>query len=566
MNKLILIGIVVTGMSVAALAAPGCADTCEELAVICDTCGDADYQGSCDATVAENNQDVCSFQKDYYDRICNETGEAGAGGGTGNSCTHGQALCQGQCVDLEADPGFCGSCNTVCPTDAPFCQAGSCVAACTAPFVACGNGCIDTSSDPLHCGGCAGIDGVVCGADQVCDAGVCADGCDPNGPNPAECDGSCVNLAQDLVNCGECGNTCGAGILCSGGTCSSTCDPTLTACDGTCVDLVSDGSHCGACGTDCAANGQVCLNGSCEDNCGGLTTCGSSCVDLLANGANCGTCGNLCTDGTVCSNGQCTSTCAAGQLECNGGCVSADSDAFNCGACGRTCDSDEVCSDGACVECTPVNDCGDDDCAGKTLCGPTNQNCVDTATDPRHCGGCDQAVAPGQVCDNGEAADECSGNTTACNGSCVDLSADNPKFCGSCDNNCNDNNLCTQDSCVAGQCENDSGAIACSDGDPCTDDVCVPETGACTNPDYTQSKLVQLCGLAGTTINAGDCAWCDASAGDTLSDACMRVTMTGSACTPNAAGMCGSTTAMPDATGCADDFVCNAAGNGCDPM
>ena len=55
---------VASAVSMAVLA-PGRADQCEELAPICDTCGDADYQAACQATVDDNNQDVCAFHGDH---------------------------------------------------------------------------------------------------------------------------------------------------------------------------------------------------------------------------------------------------------------------------------------------------------------------------------------------------------------------------------------------------------------------------------------------------------------------------------------------------------------------
>ena len=52
---------------------------------------------------------------------------------------------------------------------------------------------------------------------QVVDVGPCLD-------SEAKCDGACVKLIVDDLNCGACGNTCGDAEHCEAGACTAGCD------------------------------------------------------------------------------------------------------------------------------------------------------------------------------------------------------------------------------------------------------------------------------------------------------------------------------------------------------
>ncbi|HSN92442.1 MAG TPA: FG-GAP-like repeat-containing protein [Anaeromyxobacteraceae bacterium] len=72
-----------------------------------------------------------------------------------------------------------------------------------------------------------------------------------------------MDLTQDALHCGACGNPCGEGERCAWGVCADDCRlDGLSRCDGACVDLGSDGDHCGACGNACPAFGS-CVGGEC---------------------------------------------------------------------------------------------------------------------------------------------------------------------------------------------------------------------------------------------------------------------------------------------------------------
>lgn len=74
--------------------------------------------------------------------------------------------------------------------------------------------------------------------------------------------------------------------------------------------------------------------------------------------------------------------------------------------------------------------------------------CVDTYSDPSHCGGCGQACGTGEVCTTpGTCASTCSGGTL-CGGRCVDTQRDDA-HCGGCDQSCAAGERCALGSCEA---------------------------------------------------------------------------------------------------------------------
>jgi len=76
-----------------------------------------------------------------------------------------------------------------------------------------------------------------------------------------DCDGYCVNVYNDVANCGACGHACPGSLSCNAGECG--CPIGLTACGDSCKDLHTDRENCGACGTSCADSGQPCYGGAC---------------------------------------------------------------------------------------------------------------------------------------------------------------------------------------------------------------------------------------------------------------------------------------------------------------
>ena len=135
--------------------------------------------------------------------------------------------------------------------------------------------------------------------------------------------------------------------------------------------------------------------------------------------------------------------------------------------------------------------------------------CVDLTSDPAHCGRCDRACAPGEVCNEGACASTCTDGLTNCDGACVDLTSD-PEHCGDCATAC-----VRSEECRAGDCV----CVPDCTGRECGDDGCGGSCGSCGEgftclPDGRCSCSGTPCGAAccGTTqvcLSGGCCnaAW-----------------------------------------------------------
>lgn len=140
---------------------------------------------------------------------------------------------------------------------------------------------------------------------------------------------------------------------------------------------------------------------------------------------------------------------------------------------------------------------------------------------------------------------DCGGNTANyCNGACTDITTD-VNNCGACNTGCDDGNLCTTDTCSAGQCVHTPIVLNCTASDQChVAGVCDPGTGQCSNPD------------AADGISCNDGNHC------TSGDTCQTGQCVGGAavvCTPS--GPCVTSTCDP-AIGCVE--APKASGVACD--
>ena len=167
---------------------------------------------------------------------------------------------------------------------------------------------------------------------------------------------------------------------------------------------------------------------------------------------------SACTSGDACLDGACVGVaknCSDGNLctvdTCDpvtGACTNAVSD-IPCED-GDPCTAPDGCVDGVCQPGPPAT-CDDDNPC-------TLDTCVTGA-------GCIHQDADGAVCDDGSS---CTTDDVCAGGACV----------GGEPLNCDDNDLCTIDSCdgVAG-CNHSSIADLCTDTNPCTDEACDPASG-----------------------------------------------------------------------------------------
>jgi len=144
--------------------------------------------------------------------------------------------------------------------------------------------------------------------------------------------------------------------------------------------------------------------------------------------------------------------CSGTQLACGGQCVETVSNPAHCGGCNQPCGELEVCDAGVCASsCTE----------GRSPC---SQGCFDLITDADHCGECSEQCDVGGSCNGGDCIDacndacdrttetcvaqtcECRSEFDSCGGECVDLQT-NPLHCGECDRECGD------DPCGSGDCQ-----------------------------------------------------------------------------------------------------------------
>jgi hypothetical protein len=403
-------------------------------------------------------------------------------------------------------------------------------------------------------------DGNACNGAETCVDGVCFPGtpfvCDDQDPcNGVEtCDpgtGGCVSGPPcddgDLCNGVE---TCDLVNGCQPGTplppctdndaCNGveTCNPA----DGTCVPgtplVCDDGNPCTADSCDAALG---CVNAAIAGPCDDADACttGDTCI-----GGSCIGIGTLCDDGNACNGTEScnpsTGLCEAGTPPaCDDGnpCTNEVCDnAFGClysnvtGPCddGSACTTGDICVAGACTGVPVV--CDDNDvCNGAETCDPGTGSCL-----------------PGTNLD------------------------------------CNDNNVCTTDTCDAllgclyspafGPCDDGS---PCTTGDTCAAGVCVGTPVVCTDNDICNG--VETCNpdgncQPGTPLTCDDGNACTDDTCDALLG-CLYTPNTdpcddGSACTTGdvcTAGLClGAPVVCTDGDVCNGDETCNPLTGACE--
>ncbi len=552
----------------------------------------------------------------------------------GDPCTYSAVCLNGECstgVKLNCDDGE--------PCTADSCALGAC--AHTPQNGPCEDGSLCTLGDSCKNGACVGgqlmdcEDGNVC-TDNACDPGTgckqlanavgctlldlcqtgaqCSGGTCHAGPGTVCADGNpCTNdlcdpqtgFCQFLTTTNPCddGNACTLGDLCQGGQCqpgaAKSCDDgspcTGDACDGTtgtCVhsavdSTCSDGSPCTV--NDACANG-VCMPGA-PTNCDDMNPCTDDGCDAqtgCSHSSNSGSCsfGNAC-ELAQCQAGKCITTgikgCDDGNPCTSDTCVVPVGCVFTAIADGQTCSAP--------TPCEGAGTCAAGKCASgaKKDCSDGNP-CTADHCDPQSFGGCYWLPEVGS-CEDG---DLCSGQDFCDNGKCRPGTLVGPAT------DCNDGNLCTDDTCVgasgcvhvanamacddgnvctifeqctSGVCQ--GGALAtCEDGNSCTLDVCAPTTGACswfpkpgTCDDANPCTVGEQCIGAfcvGTVVSCDDGNPCSADACDVLTGICGHTALAsavtcsdGDACTVNdsCAGLTCSGVAIA-ASLCSDGNVC----------
>jgi hypothetical protein len=431
---------------------------------------------------------------------------------------------------------------------------------------------------------------VECDAPLACDpeTGECADLCEGvecDDGNPCTDDacnaatGNCVH-ANNNAPCDD-GDICTEDDVCSGGTCG-----------GTPVDC-DDGDACTEDSCD-PATGCVTTPVECDDGdaCNGVETCDP------ATGCVAGTPVD-CDDGDLCTTDVCdpaTGACTNDPVVCDEG-FECDPDTGDCVESGcevdADCDDEDACTDDACVDGECVND--PVECPQGEACNPASGECEEIACESN--ADCDDGVlCTTDTCNtvtgecifaNVDALCEdglfCTGGdpiADVCDPADPDAGADgcvrggnpcsNPTpICNEAQNSCvactdaaqcNDDVPCTQDTCVAGSCNNNPVSANCPDPLKCDGvDYCDPfdpnaDADGCVQPgDPCDPKLcVEADYVVGDPATCTDCT-SNADCND------------GIACTNDTCdGVSGTCFRVPDSTLCPDPLYCDGP-DFCDP-
>lgn len=427
---------------------------------------------------------------------------------------------------------------------------------------------IEFDDNPRHCGVCRNdcitprigdrcVDGsCACGEGEPCEGGLEAACCVDDDEERA-----CVDLTSDLENCGSCGRQCRPGEVClptgTNGRGQCLCEPVGAAClnddcthccpDEGCVDVCNDLLNCGGCDIDCTEGnrGDRCVSGGCFCSAAGVVCTGSTwcteltedpgescgCADLVNDTNNCQGCGNVCPFGdceeAACEadgchfhtldaddDGFCLEGCNDNQTgedrgECqHGDCDDSDSDVHPDQT--ETCatDYDDDCdgndNDIGATGCTPFHRDEDDDGFGVTsdtqcLCTPTSLYSTTVSGD---CNDNESNANPAQT------DDDCNGYDDDCDETTDDGDSNCPGFC--CGASCQE--CCTDAQCPGVHPDCTSGYdCSCQSGWTSCGGTCNCNTGGssicCSSTCYTGTCCSGAdCGSGGWTCTSNSCS------------------------------------------------------------
>ncbi|MGB2984255.1 MAG: hypothetical protein WBE26_00085 [Phycisphaerae bacterium] len=202
--------------------------------------------------------------------------------------------------------------------------------------------------------------------------------------------------------------------------------------------------------------------------------------------------GNGCTDDD-CNAGVCEYT--NNTLPCNDGSFCTATDTCSGGACvgsGDPCSVPLLCSEtlDACVECLEVADCDDQNVCTDDIC-----NAVGACENPNNTLPCDDGLfcTATDTCSDGA----CVGTGDPCPDEPNDVCDEANDQCVECltVDDCDDGNVCTDDSCVDNVCEHIPNTASCEDGqfctsnDTCSDTACVGGPDPCVPPQLCDEYL-----------------------------------------------------------------------------
>jgi hypothetical protein len=412
----------------------------------------------------------------------------------------------------------------------------------------------DTAKVPYQCA-IAPATVIVCpeptGNDAPCLTNVCDN-------LTGECDLVSANAGQPCDD----GNPCSAGDKCTQGKCAGNaeincndgnpctddfCDPTAGCLHTNNVQSCQDGDAC--------TIGDVCEDGACtpgpakscddsnpctDDICDPVNGCVQTANDLACDD------NNECTTEDHCANGICAGT---GSLECDdanpctkdicltaGGCDHVDLDGAPCQD-GDACTIGDLCQQGQCESGSKM-DCGDGNPCTDDMCD--DGACTHAANDIE----CDDgnACTSTSFCQDGictaEALEICDDGNLCTTDFCHPVTGCSAKMNES---PCDDANPCTEsDFCKLGECAGTVDAV-CNDNNICTDDSCSPDVGCVFLPNTVECNDKNACTL-------GDICADTTCLGTTPVDCNDGITCTADACFPT--------------QGCVYEIIIPCCGNG----
>ncbi len=479
---------------------------------------------------------------------CTHKALDGIGCSDGDECTQADKCVQGQCK------GSGKSCDDGLPCTTDGCDAaGGCTHEVQQGATCSDNNACTSGDACLASGYCKPGAPVDCDDGNACTLDVCGakSGCGHETLTGSACD--------DGDACTE-GETCTGKALCVGPNVD--CDDGLPCTTDTC-DKLAGCKHAAKAGTpcddgnactvvdSCLASG-VCKPGASKDCADGnpCTADGCSadqgCTHTILAGSLCND-GNACTSGEACNgSGACvgsptdcddSQSCTKDSCDKNAGCLHLPLAATPCNdgnACtaGDSCSKAGTCAPGDGVNCDDGKPCTIDGCDAKSGC--THKNVDGIACDDG------DACTKGDVCKSGG----CAGSVAGCDDglACTKDSCDSKTGCkheALVGNSCSDGDACTdQDACDASAlCVGKSKT--CNDDNVCTLDTCNPQSGCvftklqgaacddgkvCTGPDACSNGV-----CTGLTKNCDDGNECTTDSCD-VSVGCKNVSADGKAC------------------------------------
>ncbi len=509
------------------------ADQCQKAFCVDGVCCNTACSGVCASCIIEGAVGTCKPVPAGSD----PEGECFTAGSCGGTC-NGMGACTA--ADIGDPCGTCKICNssgkcvpvsdgTSCEgtwfcVNGETCKSGLCTGG-TASDCSDGNACTSDSCNESvkQCfytpvgDGTLCSDGDACNGEETCLDGACLLGtgpeCDDNNPCTEDgCDiaaGECTHEAiKEGTSCSD-EDACNGNEVCTGGTCLSgapiVCDDangcTVDSCDkdlGCLNEPVIDGAGCLDDGNPCTADS--CESGQCTHSpvengspCSAIGACLAACLGGVCTG------GLNCDDGNPCTIDTCeTAGCGHALVRDGDGCADGD-----------ICNGDETCDQGTCkagppISCDDSNPCTQDSCDSENGCQHDNFAETTPCSSATTCGGhCQAGECVGGVAVNCDDANACT--TDSCDPAtrtCVNLAQEDGVACddgdacttgtscsvGTCGAgkavNCDDANICTDDSCdPKSGCAHVPNTAACDDGDPCTsNDEC--SAGICSGtPD-----------------------------------------------------------------------------------